>query len=127
VIDARAATVLAVSVSLTCGGCGRHAGVTVANGRALYAENGCANCHGASGHGDGTVGRTLTVPPRDFRDREAFKKGDDVQAIGQTLADGLSRNGSQMPAFAHLSRQERESLALFVISLRDAENKGVVR
>jgi mono/diheme cytochrome c family protein len=92
---------------------------TVHEGRELYAENGCATCHGAEGHGDGPVGKTLTPMPRDFRDGAAFKAGRDEGAIARTVAEGYNQGGSKMPAFAHLSEQERRSLALFVISLRD--------
>lgn len=94
---------------------------TVDEGRALYAENGCATCHGAEGHGDGPVGKTLTPTPRDFRDGAAFKAGRDEGAIARTVADGFNQGGSKMPAFSHLSEQERRSLALFVISLRDRD------
>ena len=88
-------------------------------GRDLYAENGCATCHGAEGHGDGPVGKTLAPTPRDFRDGAAFKAGRDEGAIARTIAQGFNQAGSKMPAFGHLSEQERRSLALFVISLRD--------
>jgi copper(I)-binding protein/cytochrome c551/c552 len=86
-------------------------------GRALYRANGCASCHGPNGWGDGTVGRTLTPPPRDFRDADAFKNGTDVASIAQTIATGLMAGGA-MPRYPHLTTPERESLALYVISLR---------
>jgi mono/diheme cytochrome c family protein len=92
---------------------------SIADGQRLYRGNGCATCHGLSGRGDGPIGRTLTVPPRDFRDARAFKNGTSVEAIAATLNDGLTRGGSQMPRFDHLSDRERESLAMFVISIRN--------
>jgi high-affinity iron transporter len=92
---------------------------SVADGRQLYLGNGCATCHGPLGHGDGPVGRALTPKPRDFRDTRAFKNGVSVEAIAQTLNDGLTREGSQMPRFDHLSDRERQSLAMFVISVRN--------
>ena len=91
---------------------------TAAAGRELYASNGCASCHGSSGHGDGPVAKTLMPPPRDFRDGSAFKNGADVAAIATTLAGGMSSSGGSMPLFRHLTREERASLALYVISLR---------
>lgn len=97
----------------------RDTGPSSAQGRRLYRENGCANCHGLTGHGDGPVGLTLKVRPRDFSNRASFKNGDDVPSIARTLASGLARNGSQMPAFDHLSLEERESLAMFALFLRD--------
>jgi mono/diheme cytochrome c family protein len=105
--------------------CGRPP--TAAEGQQLYRGNGCATCHGPLGHGDGPVGRTLTPPPRDFRDVAAFKNGTSVEAIATTLADGLTRDGSQMPRFDHLSARERESLALFVIALRTPSESQLSR
>ena len=92
---------------------------SAAEGQQLYRGNGCPTCHGPLGHGDGPVGRTLVPPPRDFRDGQAFKNGTSVDAIAGTIENGLTRDGSQMPKFDHLSRRERESLALFVISMRN--------
>jgi hypothetical protein len=54
-----------------------------------------------------------------FRDAHPFKNGTSIEAIAQTLEDGLTRDGSQMPRFDHLSARERQSLALFVISIRN--------
>ncbi|HUK34165.1 MAG TPA: cytochrome c [Vicinamibacterales bacterium] len=107
----------ALCLAMSAGGC---AGApSAAEGQQLYRGNGCATCHGPLGRGDGPVGRTLTPPPRDFRDAHAFKNGTSVEAIAQTLEDGLTRDGSQMPRFDHLSARERQSLALFVISIRN--------
>lgn len=103
---------------LALGAC-REARPTVDEGRVSYHANGCANCHGPTGQGDGPVGKTLATHPRDFRDPSGFKNGIDVSAIAATLAAGLTRNGAQMPKFDHLTEHERESIALFVISLRD--------
>ena len=43
------------------------------SGRVLYATNGCGACHGQEGKGDGPIAKTLTPPPRDFRDGASFK------------------------------------------------------
>jgi mono/diheme cytochrome c family protein len=93
---------------------------SVIEGRALYHANGCANCHGADGHGDGPVGKTLSPPPRDFREAAAFKNGSDATAIAATLARGLQRDGAKMPRFDHLTEHERRAIAAFVMSLRDS-------
>lgn len=93
---------------------------TAVHGRALYAENGCVNCHGANGKGDGPVAKTLNPPPRNFTDEAAYKFGRDEASIAATLARGLEKEGAKMPAFAHLNDEERRSLALFVISLHDS-------
>jgi len=125
-------TVVVVAlVGLAVGACQRAPLPTSREGRALYAENGCASCHGATGRGDGPVSATLDPRPRDFRDAAAFKKGFDVTAIAATVANGLlvdvpvsdGRGGNShhrqgMPKFEHLSDVERQSLALYVIALR---------
>jgi mono/diheme cytochrome c family protein len=88
-------------------------------GREMYAVAGCASCHGRNGHGDGGSAGQLKSPPRDFRDGSAFTNGRTVDAIAVTIANGVLRNGSQMPGFPHLTERERRSLALFVMSLGD--------
>ncbi|MBK7906582.1 MAG: copper chaperone PCu(A)C [Gemmatimonadetes bacterium] len=97
---------------------------SLAEGRALYASDGCAGCHGTTGHGDGPVAHTLTPPPRDFREASAFKNGVDESAIAQTIATGIP-NGGAMPLYAHLSERERRSLARYVISLRTPSTQDV--
>ena len=93
----------------------------VAEGERLYRTNGCVTCHGAEGHGDGPVGRTLQPPPRDFRDGAAFKGGRDADGIALTLAAGVPAGGS-MPLYAHLTNHERASIARYVISLRETDS-----
>lgn len=104
---------------------------TAREGRVLYGDNGCASCHGEKGYGDGTVAATLEPKPRDFRDVSAFKNGFDVQAIATTIAEGILQHAAPatgatgapvhhqqgMPKFPHLSDVERQSLALYVMSL----------
>lgn len=100
-------------------GCKKDPPPTLEMGRDLYAVAGCVSCHGREGHGDGSSAGQLTSPPRDFRDVSAFTNGRTVDDIALTIANGLERNGALMPAFSHLSEQERKSLALFVIALGD--------
>jgi copper(I)-binding protein len=99
----------------------------IEQGQALYAANGCGTCHGATGSGDGPVARTLSPPPRDFRDASAFKNGADPTSVANTIATGLTRDGGQMQSYFHLSGRERFLLARFVISLRDSAPIGVTR
>ena len=99
-------------------------------GQCLYREHGCASCHGTDGRGDGPVSISLQVRPRDFRDPSAFKKGTAVDSIATTIemgvepdalpttGDGTHRHPS-MPRFGHLSKFERQSIAAYVISLRN--------
>jgi len=99
-------------------------GPSAEEGRALYRANGCGSCHGPSGWGDGPVGKTLNPPPRDFRDANAFKNGTAVEAIAQTIATGIMTGGA-MPRFVHLTNAERESIALYVISLRSIPRQSL--
>lgn len=110
---------LALVVLTVAAACRRGPPPTLEQGRALYAVAGCVSCHGPDGHGDGSSAAQLKSPPRDFRDVAAFKNGRTVDDIAVTIANGLLRNGVQMPGFPQLTDQERESLALFVISLGD--------
>ncbi len=96
-------------------------------GRTLYAENGCVSCHGAAGRGDGPVGKTLSPPPRDFKNEASYTNGRDEASIAATLARGTDRNGAKMPAFAHLTDVERRSLAMYVITLRNTPDERTAR
>ena len=122
-----------VAVAIAAGtACAQAPLPTVREGRSLYAENGCASCHGATGRGDGPTSATLEPKPRDFHDAAAFKNGFDVQAIATTIASGILvpaphgtgatgaplHHEQGMPKFPHLSEIERQSLALYVMSLR---------
>lgn len=96
--------------------------------------NGCASCHGPTGHGDGPAAASLPSRPIDFRDASQFKKGADEMAIAQTLAEGVSIDHTMpalrtthhmlvMPKFDHLTETERRSIALFVIEMRSSQRK----
>ncbi|MGE3177972.1 MAG: cytochrome c [Vicinamibacterales bacterium] len=118
-----------VGAALLCAGvigsaCGQEPPPTLEMGRDLYTVTGCASCHGREGHGDGPSAAQLKSAPRDFRDVSAFKNGRTVEDIALTVANGLFRNGSQMPGFSHLTDQERKSLALYVLSLGDTPAAG---
>ena len=97
--------------------CARSETPTLEAGRTLYAENGCASCHGAQGHGDGPIAKTLDRKPRDFRVTADYKIGADTASVVWVLTNGLMVGG-EMPPFAHLTDVEKHSLALFVVSLQ---------
>ena len=134
----RSVTITGIGLSATLlAGC---LGVTpsVEAGRQLYAENGCASCHGPSGHGDGPSAATLPARPIDFRNVSQFKRGTSEAAIAQTLAEGVSivhtlpqfhitHHQLLMPKFDHLTETERRSIALYVISMRNAAAQGGVQ
>lgn len=126
----RTVVALVVSASAVVA-CDRGPAPSVDAGRDLYRQNGCVTCHGSEGKGDGNVAGGLAIRPRDFRDAAAFKQGSDAAAISKTIATGVvvlsqrhwpegEHHNQVMPQFGHLSERERRSLALYVISLRDA-------
>ena len=85
--------------------------------RSLYVTNGCVPCHGDDGAGDGGLALTVVPRPRDFRDAAAFKYGRDVDRIAQTIASGLIAYPTPMPAYGHLSLEDRKQLAAYVRDL----------
>lgn len=112
------------------------AGPSVNRGRALYGANGCASCHGPEGRGDGPLAKNLPATPIDFRNVSLFKKGATEDDIAETLLEGVSMVHTEpalqqthhvllMPKFDHLTKTERRSIALYVISLRSDGNGGV--
>ena len=103
---------------------------SVSQGHALYMANGCASCHGPDGHGDGPLAPHLPATPIDFRNVSLFKRGVTENDIAETLLVGVSQvhtipalhlthHELLMPKFDHLTKTERRSIALYVISLRD--------
>ncbi len=94
----------------------------VAAGRAIYDNNGCANCHGTDGSGRGPNAAYMDPPPRDYRDPEAYKVGIDVDAVAESIAAGFSEDGGAMPAFSHLTAEQLRQLASFVVSLQRPES-----
>lgn len=133
------AVALAIGVSMAA--CAQAPLPTSREGRTLYGENGCASCHGHEGRGDGPVGATLDPRPRDFHDVAAFKNGFEVAAIAATIANGILvdvpvptgggapplHHKQGMPRFDHLSEVERQSLALYVMSLRNQTRQGALQ
>jgi len=74
-------------------------------GARVYAEN-CAQCHGASGAGDGWAAHQLTVPPTNFRQQKS------ANAV-QTIRDGVE--GTMMASWSsRLSEDEMMAVALYI-------------
>lgn len=115
--------IIFIGVAVVAIGC-RRTPQTVEEGRRLYRVNGCANCHGPEGHGDGHVADTLRIMPRDFRDAQSFKRGRGVDQIADTLKTGFGDGLGRMPGFGHLSDGERRALAMFVIALAPAAERS---
>ncbi len=86
----------------------------VRRGRQLYERHGCALCHGPEGRGDGRLAASQEPPPRDLHDSRLYRQGHDVEQIEASIQEGVGRT---MPAYGHLSREDRRSLALYIHSL----------
>ena len=86
----------------------------VRRGRQLYERHGCALCHGPEGRGDGRLAASQDPPPRDLHDPRLYRQGHEVEQIEASIRQGVGRN---MPAYSHLSREDRRSLALYLHSL----------
>jgi mono/diheme cytochrome c family protein len=95
---------------------------SIERGRALYAELGCAGCHGELGRGDGSSAPTLKddwghpIRTADLTQRWTFRGGPTRQDVFRAFSTGI--NGSPMPSFADaLSADQRWDLANYVHSL----------
>lgn len=81
--------------------------------QALYVEQ-CASCHGVDGFGDGPAAKGMEPPPINFRDIERYKHRT-LYGLHSTITQGVS--DTAMKGYAHLSDDERWSLAFYVGSL----------
>ncbi len=75
----------AVFLTALCASTNAFAEADAAAGKVIYDAN-CMSCHGATGKGDGPVGKALTPPPRDFSQGE-FKFDTDSDGTAGTDAD----------------------------------------
>jgi mono/diheme cytochrome c family protein len=71
---------------------------TVERGAAVYEQN-CASCHGATGAGDGPMGRTLSPPPANLALLAQMPMVQWDPYMYWTVAEGGTRFGTAMPAF----------------------------
>jgi high-affinity iron transporter len=111
---AHSAVALIVLSSMFAIGCADRA---AKRGRQLYAEHGCAVCHGAQGHGDGPSVKRLDIAPRDFADRRGYRNG-----IGPDQIAASIRNGAgAMPPFRDITESEAQDIAAWIVSLQAPE------
>ena len=91
-------------------------------GREHYLNYGCGSCHGAEGYGDGPVAVSLDPKPRDFRDPAGYRQGRTLESIADTLRVGVRAGDriSAMPAYSHLSEEQRLAIATWIVSLQVA-------
>ena len=116
---------MAIGVTIGCGGeelpTAESRAKAIVRGKALYAQHGCAVCHGPEGRGDGPVARSMRPPPRDFRDSEAFAKGRSLGAISETIKTGVMNKGVGMPGYPHIPEEERRAIGAYVASLGESD------
>lgn len=92
--------------------------ISVANGKYLYDEAGCASCHGAAGYGDGPLAEDLRPRPADLTAPHAntHTAGD----LFWWLSHGVKN--TSMPGFAQsIGAEERWDLINFMRALASGE------
>lgn len=93
---------------------------SIARGREIYTEQGCIECHGPNGRGDGSSSPFLVddwgypIDPRDFTTGR-FRAGNDGHSVYMRIAGGVT--GTPMPSFAHLDNESLWHLVHYVLSL----------
>jgi mono/diheme cytochrome c family protein len=99
---------------------------SIEKGKKLYADLGCARCHGELGRTDGISAPTLkddwgnTIRPADLTRRWTFRGGPKREDIFRAFSTGL--NGTPMPSFVDaLSVEQRWDLANYVYSLSESD------
>lgn len=87
-----------------------------ADAKALWAVN-CAQCHGATGHADTKMGKTLNA--KDLTDPKNQAEFSDAKAT-QSIKEGVKQNGkTTMKAFAgKLSDDDVKALVAYVRTLK---------
>ncbi len=100
---------------------------SIARGRVVYEEQGCAACHGEVGRGDGPSAPTLVndkgdpIRVADLTQRWTFRGGPTREDIYRTFSTGL--NGTPMPSYADsLEVEDRQHLVNYVYSLGDGDD-----
>lgn len=94
----------------------------IERGRILYSENGCIDCHGASGEGDGVLAESLSeengapMRPANLRIGK-FKAGSQPARVWKTIQLGIA--GTPMPSFGHLSAEDTWALVAFVRNFQE--------
>ena len=88
-------------------------------GQQLYAERGCAVCHGAGGRGDGPAAKRLDSPPTDLTDARAYRQGASQDQIVVSIRNGAGA----MPPFRDLTGPEAADMAAWIVSLQHARDR----
>ncbi len=98
-------------------------------GKKLFADTGCARCHGVAGRADGPSAPTLKddwsnpINPADLTRPWTFRGGPTRTDIFRAISTGLT--GTPMPGFMDaLSEEQRWQLVDFIASLSGREQPG---
>lgn len=102
--------------------------VDIAFGKKVYERLECNDCHGSSGHGDGSSALTLEddqkrrIWPPDLTNGQ-FKGGNEPAEIYERIVTGM--DGSPMPSFAtKATSEEIWALTMYVLSLAKDGDKS---
>ncbi len=87
-------------------------------GQQLYSQN-CVSCHGVSGNGDGPHATMLNPPPINFQDMERAQERS-VWGLYSAITQGVE--GTAMPAFHKLSKEQRWALAFYISNFAFTDN-----
>ena len=90
---------------------------TVERGAKVYQQN-CASCHGATGAGDGPVGRTLSPPPANLAWLAQMPMAQWDPFMYWTVAEGGGQFGTTMPAFKNTLPKDKIWAAIAYIQAR---------
>jgi mono/diheme cytochrome c family protein len=99
----------------------RYPNAQITQGQAVWEAN-CAECHGATGAGDGPRASELTVPMSDLSQPQTLISMSDV-ALSQVIAEG---KGEAMPAFADTLSEAERSAAIAYLRTLSLANVGVL-
>ena len=98
-------------------------------GKKLYEDNGCVQCHGTLGRGDGPTAPTLQddwghpIRAADLAQSWTFRGGSSREDIFRTMTTGL--NGTPMPSFLDaLPPEQRWAITDFIVSLSGTNGPG---
>lgn len=99
--------------------------LTTADVAEIYSTN-CARCHGAEGKGNGPDQKLLNITITDFTAPD-YRERRTILELQSIIAEGGSGNGlsPMMPPWNRvLSKQEIESLALYISTMQQSLNQG---